>query len=250
MLEDGADLNLDSPAVSSQELTTQEQSLLREIVGSLNWVSVASRADICYHVSVLAQHIANPQTTHLKAARRVVRYLVGTKHMGLSLGGRDQTISVYHDTSFASQPGRKSVSGFVLFIGESPAIWGSKKQELVTLSTGEAEYVGLTPAAKNILWMHKLVVDLQEWLRLPGIYPHSPTVLFTDSENAEAIARDSVFHERTKHISIKYHFIRQTMEDGHITLQAKFTEEMIADILTKSLGPSSFKYFRDCLNIG
>ncbi len=89
------------------------------------------------------------------------------------------------------------MSGFVLFMGQGAVMWTSRKQPIVTVSTGESEYVGLTPASKNMIWLHKILSELSTFIANPSIYPTEPTILYSDSQNALSIAKDSVFHERT-----------------------------------------------------
>ncbi len=121
-----------------------------------------------------------------------------------------------------------------------------KKQPIVTVSTGELEYVRLTPAIQK----HDLAAqDPFQALHLhckPSIYPTEPAILYSNSQNALSIAKDSVFHEHTKHIGVHYHFIQQTVEEGHIKLQYCPTNDMIADVLTKLLAHQKFKSLWKC----
>ncbi len=113
--------------------------------------------------------------------------------------------------------------GFVLFMGQGTIMWTSRKQPIVTISTGELEYIGLTLASKNMIWLHKILSELSIFIANPSIYPTEPAILYSDSQNALSIAKDSVFHEHTKHIGVHYHFIRQTVEEGHIKFRSGTT---------------------------
>jgi hypothetical protein len=243
-LEPGIDLTPDSPAVSSTLLTPYEKTKYREMIGSLMYVTVMTRPDISFAVSTLSQYLENPHTTHLKAVTRVFRYLLGTKHLKLVLGGSHSEISGYSDADWASHVHRHSISGFVYFIGAGIVSWSCKKQPIVTLSSTEAEYVALTHSSKDILWIHKL---LSEFSRIFSF--QMPTTLLCDNQGAIRLSKDSTFHARTKHIDVHFHFIRQTISTGHIVLKYCPTSDMIADVFTKSLAHHKFEKFRDLLGL-
>ncbi len=188
-------------------------------------------------------------STHLKARFWVLHYLKGTRDQQLMIGGPDINPKGYHDAAYANQPGQKSMSRFVLFMGQGAVMWTSRKQPIITISTGELEYVELIPALKNMIWLHKIISELSTFITNPFIYSTEPTILYSDSQNALSIAKDSVFHKRTKHIGVCYHFIWQTIEEGHIKLQYSPTNDMIADVLTKPLACQKFKKFTEALGI-
>jgi hypothetical protein len=139
---------------------------------------------------------------------------------------------------------RHSISGFVHFVGVGAVTWSSKKQPIVTLSSTEAEYVALTHASKDILWIHKLLAELS------SIFSFIlPTTLFCDNQGAIRLSKDATFHGRTKHIDVHFHFIRQTINSGHIAMQYCSTDDMIADIFTKSLARVKYEKFRTLLGV-
>jgi hypothetical protein len=163
------------------------------------------------------------------------------------LGGSDTTVIGYSDSNWASQIHRHSISGFAFFVGKGVVSWSSKKQLIITLSSTlsstEAEYVALTHSSKDIIWIHKLLVEFS------SIFPFTlPTTLFCDNQGAIRLSKDSTFHGRTKHIDVHFHFIRQTVSQGHIKLLYCPTEEMIADTFTKPLARFNFEKF--CLLLG
>ncbi|KAG9225191.1 hypothetical protein CCMSSC00406_0007022 [Pleurotus cornucopiae] len=180
-----------------------------------------------YAVSTLAQFMAAPRKTHLIAAKRVFRYIKGTLTLALTLGG--DTLVGYSDADFASHMDRRSISGFCFFIGSGVISWSSKKQPLVTLSSVESEYVALTHAAKELIWLQRLIQELFVKLNLP-------TILYCDNQGAITISKDSTFHMCMKHIDTRFHFIRQTVNDDQAQIIYCPTDKMIADIFTKSLG--------------
>ncbi len=165
------------------------------------------------------------------------------------IGGPDISPKGYHNAAYANQPGWKSMSRFELFMGQGAVMWTSRKQPIVTISTGKLEYIKLTPVSKNMIWLHKLLSELSVFVANPSIYPINPTVLYSDSQNVLSIAKDSVFHECTKHIGVHYHFIWQTIEQGHIKLLYCPTDDMIANIFTKPLACLKFKKFTEVLGV-
>jgi hypothetical protein len=240
----GIDLSFDSPAVSSTVLTPAEKTKYREMIGCLMYAAVMTRPDIAFAVSTLSQYLDSPRTTHLIAVTRVFRYLSGTKGLKLVLGGTHSDITGYSDADWASHMHRHSISGFVHFVGVGAVTWSSKKQPIVTLSSTEAEYVALTHASKDILWIHKLLAELS------SIFSFSlPTTLFCDNQGAIRLSKDATFHGRTKHIDVHFHFICQTINSGHIVMQYCSTDDMITDIFTKSLAHVKYKKFHTLLGV-
>jgi hypothetical protein len=121
-------------------------------------------------------------------------------------------------------------------LGGAAVSWGSKKQTSVALSSTEAEYIAAAHAAKEAIWLRRLLTELRESLKLP-------TTLFIDNQSAMAIARNPEFHDRTKHIEVRYHFLRQVVDDGEIHLEYLPTGEQIADVLTKGLSREKHEVF-------
>ena len=124
------------------------------------YLSVMTRPDITYAVSTLSQHLENPSITHLEFARRVIRYLKATKGLQLILGGDNSSLSGYSDADWASNLDCHSISSFAFFLGSGAVSWSSKKQPIVTLSSTESEYVTLTHAAKDVIWIQKLLHEI------------------------------------------------------------------------------------------
>lgn len=243
-MEVGINLGFDSPQVSSISLTASEKTKYREMIGCLMYAAVMTHPDIAFAVSKLSQYLDAPRMTHLHAITRVFRYLAGTKELKLILGGTDGTIVGYSDSDWASQIHRHSISGFAFFVGKGVVSWSSKKQPIITLSSTEAEYVALTHASKDIIWIQKLLKDFS------SIFPHSlPTTLNCDNQGAIRLSKDSTFHGCTKHIDVHFHFIRQTVSQGHITLPYCPTEDMIADTFTKPLARFKFEKFCNLLGV-
>jgi hypothetical protein len=242
-MEPGADYHPDSPSISPTMLTPAEKMTYREMIGSLMYCATMTCPDIAYAVSTLSQYLESPRTTHLKAVKHVFCYLLGTKHLKLVLGG-NTTVAGFSDSDWASQIHQHSISGFAYFVGLGTVSWSVKKQPIITLSSTEAEYVALTHATKDVLWIHKI---LKEFSFLHNL--SLPTTLYCDNQGAIRLSKDATFHGRTKHIDVHFHFIRQTITSGSIELVYIPTENMTADIFTKSLARVKFEKFRADLNV-
>ncbi|KAG9225295.1 hypothetical protein CCMSSC00406_0009851 [Pleurotus cornucopiae] len=213
-----------------------------EAIGALMYVAMGTRPDIAFAVSTLAQFSDNPGWAHWEAVGLVFRYLLGTKNLELVYGGDQNGLVGYVDADGASQDHRRAISGYVFLVDGGAVSWMSKKQGLVTLSTTEAEYVAATHAAKEALWIRRLIGEVF------GSLPH-PTTMYSDSKSAIALTEDGHYHARTKHIDIRYHFIRYTIEAGSIRLLYCATDEMTADILTKALPSLKAKHFASALGL-
>lgn len=202
----------------------------QSIVGSLMYAATATRPDIPFAVGVLSRFCSKPTTAHFTAAKRVLRYLKGTSGLALKFDKTvDGTLIGYSDADWAGDlDDRHSTSGNLFIMAGGTISWTSKKQATVSLSTAEAEYIALSTATQEAIWLRRLLVDLSS-------KQSSPTVIMGDNQGSIAIARNPVSHNRTKHIDIRYHFIRKALQDGATDLCFCPSSEMIADVLTKPL---------------
>ncbi len=167
----------------------------REAIGSLMYASVGTRPDISFAVSTLSQFLDNPGQAHWEAVKRIFRCLLGTKDWGLTFGGGKEGLEGFMDADGASQEHRHAISGHAFLIDGGAVSWSSRKQELVTLSTAEAEYVAATHVAKEGIWLRNFIGEV--------FTPFTdPTILHCDNQSAVAIATNGNFHARTKHINI------------------------------------------------
>ena len=214
----------------------------REAVGSLMYAAMGTRPDIAFATSTVAQFNDNPGWAHWEAVKRIYRYLKGTRDLVLTYGGEKRGLVGYVDADGASQEHRRAISGYVFMVDGGAVSWSSKKQELVTLSTAEAEYVAQTHAAKEAIWLRRLFTEIFKSV-------DTPTILFSDSKSAIALANDGHYHARTKHIDIRYHFIRYIIEGGTIKLVYCPTDDMTADTLTKALPSVKAKHFATALGL-
>ena len=227
-LDPGIDLSYDSPAVSVQRLTPLEKSKYREGIGSLMYVTIGSRPDISFAVTTLSRFVESPRTTHLITMKRVFRYLKTTCDLRLVLEGNNLDLVGYSNADWASQMDRHSISRYAFFLSGGAISWSSKKQPIITLSSTESEYVALTHAAKEMIWLRKLVTEVIQPLL-------SASTIFCDNQGAITLSKDATFHAHTKHIDTRFHFIHQTINSKVIALTYCPTDDMIADVFTKSL---------------
>ena len=208
----------------------------QSIIGSHLYAAITTRPDIAQAVGVVLKFCANPTQSHLTAAKRILRYLKGTVYLGLSYKKcADGNLIGYSDPDWAGDvDDRHSTSGNVFSLAKGAVSWLSKKQATVALSTAEAEYVALSAATQEAIWLRRLLTDVGESLE-------DPIVINEDNQGAIPMAKNPVGHARTKHIDICYHLVREGVQNGAIILKYVATGEMIADILMKLLPKHPFQ---------
>ena len=207
-------------------------TLYRGIIGSLIYLMTNTRPDICYIVSFLSQFMVNPTFAHLQLAKHVLRYIKGTLSKGLTFVKSTNGSSIWGccDSDWGGSLDRHSISGDCYMLNDTgPAVsWKCSKQRIIALSSCEAEYVALTVAIQEAKFLRQLLADIQG-CKISGVR------LYADNQGAIALAKNPVHHQRTKHIDIKYHFIRFAIQEGVIDLQYIPTGDNIADQFTKPL---------------
>jgi len=224
-------------------LNKDEKSVYMSIVGSLMYAMVCTRPDLAYTLSRLSKFMANPATRHMTAARHALRYLCDTQnaciHYARGTAATERAhVYAYSDSDFAADVDtRRSTSGYVFTYNGSAICWKSKQQDMVTLSTMEAEYVGLTEACREMIWLQRLMADLHT---TDTNTAYVFETLYGDNQSSIAFAENARHHTRNKHIALRHHFIRDLISpiDNSppiIRLQYKATGDMTADVLTKAL---------------
>ena len=213
----------------------------RELVGSLIYAATSTRPDISFVVSRLSQYLSAPQNKHMVMAKHVLRYLKGTLDNELVYRKSDKPLGLfgYSDSDWASSiEDRKSITGYCFSMtGQGGVIsWKSKKQPTVALSTCEAEYMGLGSATQESLYLTQL-------LRGMDVNMYTCATIFEDNQGAIALGHNPVNRQRSKHIDVKYHFVRNALEEGKINVQYCPTEHMVADALTKPLNRVKLQRF-------
>ena len=219
-----------------------DQTLYRSMIGSLLYLT-ASRPDISYSVGVCARYQANPKESHLKAVKRIIRYVSGTTDSGIMFTfDSNVEIAGYTDSDWAGDADdRKSTSGGCFFVGNNLVSWHSKKQNCVSLSTAQAEYIAARSCCTQLLWMKHMLEDYG--------FQQGKLSLFCDNTSAINISKNPVLHSRTKHIEIRYHFIRNLVDDDLLEMSFIPTENQLADLFTKPLDNARFESLRKAIGI-
>ncbi|CAH9074985.1 unnamed protein product [Cuscuta europaea] len=238
-----------SPIEQNHKLSQASGSLLtdpepyRRLLGHLIYLAV-TRPDLAYSVHILSQFMHQPRQDHWEAALRVVRYLKGSPGQGILLRSDSNLhLQGWCDSDWAACPlTRRSLSGWVVFLGHSPISWNTKKQHTVSRSSAEAEYRSMAAATCELKWLKALLLSL-------GVNHSRAIPLFCDSQSAIHLAKNPVFHERTKHIEVDCHFVRDAIQDGVISPSYVPTTYQLADIFTKALGKTQFHFLLRKLGI-
>ncbi|XP_074297484.1 secreted RxLR effector protein 161-like [Silene latifolia] len=216
----------------------------RRLVGRLVYLTI-TRPDLVYSVHVLLQFVNEPKKEHCDAALRVVRYVKRNPSKGITLNASsDYQLRGFCDSDYAGCPvTRRSLSGYFVSIGGSPISWKVKKQVTVVKSTAEAEYRAMGSVTSELLWLKSFLVSL-------GVFHTNPMLMFCDNQAALHISKNPVFHDRTKHIEIDCHFVRQHLVSKVIKAHHVPSKEQIADLFTKALGGESFDHLSYKLGLG
>ena len=220
------------------------QQLYQSAIGSLLNLSTRTRPDIAYAVSNVARFCFKPTMEHWKSIKHIVRYLNGTRNYGL-LYDKEKVMDFigYSDADLAGDlDDRRSTSGYLFKLSGAAVSWRSKKQSCVALSTAEAEYIALASAAKEAVWMQRLQNDLNE-------ASVKSTLIYEDNQSTIWMTKNSQYHGRTKHIDIKFHYIREQVEKKAIQLEYCESKNMVVDMLTKALLNSQFVKLRKMLGV-
>jgi hypothetical protein len=220
-----------------------DATVYRQLIGSLMYL-VNTRPDICFAVNTLSQYMVEPRGVHMVGAKHVLRYVAGAVDYGLDyVRGDGVTLVGYTDSDWAGcAADRKSTSGCCFSLGSGLVSWFSRKQKSVALSSAEAEYMAASQASCEAIWLRKMLVGLfgQEM---------APTLIHCDNQSCIKLSENPVFHDRSKHIEIRYHFIRDWVQRGAVQLQYISTDEQVADILTKALPRGKHVFFRDKMGL-
>eukprot|EP00253_Pinus_taeda_P014188 PITA_14188 len=223
---------------TNDESTTVHQPTYRSMIGSLLYLT-GTRPNIMHAVGIVGRFHSNPKETYLQAVKRIFKYLQGTQNYVLWYP-RDAnlTLHAYTDVDWARRvDDRKSTSGGALFMGSRLVSWFIKKQSSIALSTAEAEYVVAASCCTQLLWMMQTLEDFQ-------ITCTPPISILCDSTSAISISKNPVMHSKTKHIPVKYHFLREHVLEQEVKLEYVPSKEQVADILTKPLPRETFEYLR------
>ena len=195
-------------------------------------------------IQKLSQFLDCYTDIHYNAALRVVRYMKGTRNFSLNLGGDNPTqLLGFSDASYGMCPDtRRSTSGYCFTLGSGIVSWAARKQKTVAQSTMDAEYIALHECSKEAIWLCALLCGIE-------LTPTHPSPILADNNGANILAEDPTFHNRAKHIDIKFHAIREYIDHGHLSIAYVPTHDNIADIFTKALPPKPFARLRNLMGI-
>ena len=199
----------------------------REMIGSLMYAMVGTRPDLAFPLQFLCQHMQSPTKVHCNLLIHLFNYCRGNSYALVFKADNDMLLKGWSDASYANNADCKSTSGYHFKIGESPISWSARKQNVVALSTTESETIGLTYAAQEAIWLKELFAELG--------FPQQSVEIFEDNQACIKLAMNPQQHSRTKHIAVRYFFIRQHLEQGTMRLSYCPTKDQLADVFTKIL---------------
>lgn len=206
-------------------------------VGSLLYATCITRLDIAHAVGVVSRYCSNPTKEHMAAVDDIFAYLKGTPNLGPIYKRDASNLHAYVDADHGGcKDTYRSTTGYTLMLSDAPIAWASKRQTTVAMSTCEAEYVAGYKAAQELTWMQGLIDELG----VPGIQTmHTP--LFIDNNSTLSLTRNPEHHDRTKHIALKYHYLREVTIAGKVDTQRVASKDNVADVLTKPLPRETFQ---------
>lgn len=238
-----------NPIVPGNKLTKEgdgpmvDSAAFKQLVGSLRYLT-ATRPDLIYSVNLVSRYMENPTERHMLAAKRILRYVQGTIGFGIQYrhGGEERLVG-YVDSDYAGDENdRKSTSGYAFMLGNGAISWASKKQPIVTLSTTEAEFVAAANGACQAVWLRNVLAEV-------GFDQGNGTVLWCDNSSTIKLSKNPVLHGRSKHIHVRYHFLRELVNEEVIDLEYCSTHEQLADVMTKPVKLDVFKKQRSSLGV-
>jgi ribonuclease HI len=216
-----------------------DKEKLQQIVGALTWISKRTRPDIAFAVNYLARK-TQPTEDDLVTAKRIMRYLKGTIDHGLTYD-TTATLEGYVDADYANDPSRHSTTGYIFMLNGGPVSWSTRKQPVIALSSTEAEFIAITEAVREANSLSKILTELN--------IKHQPITINEDNQSAIKLTTTKNHHEKTKHIDIKYHYIKHEISNNKIQIKYKPTEIQIADNLTKALNFIKIQHFNNLMNL-
>nr|GEW31223.1 retrovirus-related Pol polyprotein from transposon TNT 1-94 [Tanacetum cinerariifolium] len=221
-----------------------DSTLFKSLVGSLRYLT-CTRPDILFVIGLISRFMEEPMTKHLNIAKRILRYIKGTVNYGMFYStSEDFKLVRYSDSDWAgSKDDRRSTSGFLFFLGNNAFTWSSKKQPIVTLSSCEAEYIAATSCVCHVIWLKSMLKELH-------MEQEDATKIYVDNKSAIDLAKNLVYHDRSKHINTRYHFIRECIARKDVRVIHTSSEDQVADIFTKPLNERDFTRQRMMLGVG
>nr|KYP47718.1 Retrovirus-related Pol polyprotein from transposon TNT 1-94 [Cajanus cajan] len=220
-----------------------DASRYMSLVGSLLYLT-ATRPDIMYATTLLSRFMQKPSQIHYGTGKRILRYLQGTREFVIWYKTMTKSRMIgYTDSDWTgSIDDMKSTSGYAFSLGSGFFSWASKKQAKVAQSTTEAEYIAAAETTSQAIWLWRILEEMSE-------QQDRPTVIYCDNRSTITMKKNPIHHQRTKHIAIKYHFIREAETTKQIQLEYCSTEDQVAHIFTKALPRAKFEQLRTMLGV-
>jgi hypothetical protein len=224
-------------------LAAEDATQYRSIVGGLQYLTI-TRPDISFAVNRVCQYLHAPRDTHWSAVKRILRYVRLTASFGLHLRPASSLLlSAFSDADWAGSPDdRRSTGGYAVFLGSNLIAWNARKQATVSRSSTEAEYKAVANTTAELIWVQSLLREL-------GVSQDRPPVLWCDNIGATYLASNPVFHARTKHIEVDFHFVRERVEQKLLQIKFISSKDQLADVFTKPLPLPLFEVCRRNLNL-
>lgn len=210
----------------------------RSAVGTILYLSNKTRPDIAFATGFVSRHLEKPTKKDVQTVKRVVRYLKGTSNEGITFQKSGNIhLTAYADSDFAGDlETRRSTTGYIIFLGNSPVCWASRRQQTVSVSTTEAELIAACDCVKELMYMINLLKELTDVTAQP--------ILRVDNQGTIKLALGGSFSRRTKHIDIRYHFITEKLDEKLFKIEYIVTKEQLSDIFTKPLPRVQFDYLK------
>lgn len=224
-------------------LSPEDTTRYRSVVGALQYLSF-TRPDISFAVNRVCQYLAAPTTTHWVAVKRILLYLHATADQGLCINKSGSLLLTgFSDADWAGNPDdRRSTGGYAIYLGSNLVSWSSRKHPTVSRSSTEAEYKAVANTTAKLIWIEVLLRELD-------IPPSRPPVLWCDNVGATYLSANPIFHRRTKHVEVDYHFVRKRVAASRLNVRLISSKDQIADIMTKTLPGPAFSKICTNLNL-
>jgi histone deacetylase 1/2 len=240
-----------TPLSSSEQLSltvgtplgSEDCTQYRSIVGALQYLTL-TRPDLAFSVNKVCQYLHAPTTEHWTAVKRILRYVKDTLKLGITFTKSSSTLlSAFSDADWAGDlDDRRSTGGFAIFVGTNLVSWSARKQETVSRSSTEAEYKALANATSELIWVEALLAEL-------GVRLLHKSSLRCDNLGATYLSANPVFHARTKHIEIDFHFVRERVAKNRLAIHFISSKDQVADGFTKALPVKKLDEFKRNLNL-